>query len=185
MNELEIKLIDSLARINFIFQNEELYTECIKNFEGFSILGKNMGPFEKGKKYKMKLFEAAPLITNNVLMVSANEKCDNFDVQRYAIAERDDIKLHKMEHNLFLNKVKEFKKFMEKSVKEGEKPPDFLKNYDSYLLNIIESRLLKLLRLSKSEISLNEEQRLTKSEYILYKQISKLIKTWKGFFLAT
>lgn len=168
-------------RVNFIFKNEDLYAECIKDYEGFSLIGEKFGPFERGKKYKLKLFEALPFIENNILTVAPNAKCDNIDVQRYAINERDESRLIP-EKDFFLNKLKEFKRFMEKDVKDGTKPRNFLDNYNSYLSDIIDSRLLKLLKLSKSELSLDDERRLTDPEKLLWNHFNHLIKTWKNFF---
>ena len=184
MNKIETKLIDELNRINFIFQNEEIYTECEKSFNGFSLLGEKFGPFEKGKKYKLKVFLAIPFIDNNILKVVSSEKCDNVDVQRYAIAERDDQKLVLRDNKYFLNKIKEFKRFIKKNVKDGIKPKLDLDNFNSYMANIIDIRLLKLLRLSKAELSLNDEKRLTNSELLLYNHIYKFISIWRKFFLA-
>ena len=62
MNKIEADLVDILNRFNFIFKNEDIYTECIKNNESLSILGEKFGPFEKGKKYKLKLFLAIHLL---------------------------------------------------------------------------------------------------------------------------
>ncbi|GAG88697.1 unnamed protein product, partial [marine sediment metagenome] len=45
---MEERLANSLNRINFIFRNEKIIVECIKNSEGFSLLGESFGPFEKG-----------------------------------------------------------------------------------------------------------------------------------------
>ncbi|MFX1558217.1 MAG: hypothetical protein ACFFC9_13255 [Promethearchaeota archaeon] len=183
MNRIEAKLGDTLNRFNFIFKNEEIYTECIKYNEGFSILGENFGPFEKGKKYKLKLFLARPFIENNILKVAPSEKCDNTDVQRYAIAERDDQRLIQQDNKYFLNKIKEFQYFMEKKVKDRVKPMIDLDRYNSYLSDIINSRLLKLLRLTKSKLSLDDEKRLTNSEKALFDIIYDYINTWRTFYL--
>ena len=63
---IEERLSNSLSRINFIFQNEEIITECIKDFEGFSLLGESFGSYEKGKKYKLKLFSTIPFIEKGI-----------------------------------------------------------------------------------------------------------------------
>jgi hypothetical protein len=146
-------------------------------------MGESFGPFEKGKKYKLKFFEAMPFIGFKVLKLLSEEKCDNIDVQRYAISERDDQKLILSENNLFLNKIKEFKLFLEKEVREKNKPKIDLDRYLSYFVNVIDSRLLKLLRLARSELSLEDERRLTSSEKILFKKLYPLIKQWRMFFL--
>ncbi|MFX1257631.1 MAG: hypothetical protein ACFFAN_07225 [Promethearchaeota archaeon] len=180
MKQLKTKLINTLKRINFIFKNEEIYTECIRDFDGFSILGEKFS-FLKGKNYKLKFFIAKMFIKNNILKVAPNEKCDNIDVQRYAIAERDDQKFLQ-QSSYFLNKIKEFKSFVEKDVKDGIRPKLDLERFNSYTLNIIDSRLLKLLRLAKAELTLEDEQKLTYSEKVLYEQMYKLIKIWRNFF---
>jgi len=174
----------SLNRLNFIFRNEKITTECIKSFKGISLLGKSYGPFEKGKKYKLKLFSAFPLIENNILKVDLAEKCDNMDVQRYAISERDDPKIIKRENHLFLNRIKEFKRFLEYEIKKSHKPPIDLDKFISYTSNIVDGRLLKILKLAKADLSLEDEYRLTDSEKLLYKHLYKLIKKWRVFFLS-
>ena len=93
MKKIEEELSLNLNRVNFVFKNEEIITECLKNHGGFSLLGEQYGPFEKGNKYKLKYFLALPFIQNEVLKLNSSEKCDNIDVQRYAINERDDQKL--------------------------------------------------------------------------------------------
>ncbi len=173
---------NSLIRLNFIFLHEMIVTECIKNFEGFSLLGESFGPFEEGKKYKLKLFSAIPFIEKGILQVALTDKCDNIDVQRYAIEERDDSTLIKRSNKYFLNKIREFKRFMENDINRKNKPKIDLDRYQSYTSNIINSRLLKLLKLSMAELSLEEERRLTISEKILYENLYKLIKIWRGFF---
>jgi len=185
MNEIESDLNDSLMRFNFILKNKAFYMDCVKNLDAISVLGKNIGPFEKGKKYKMKLFEAIPFIDANVLIISDKEKCDNVTVQGYTIAEKDENRLVRRDDNLVLNKIREFKKFMEKAIRDGTKPRDFLNKYSADLMFLIDSRLNKLLLLSKTEISMDDERRLTSSEKYLYKQINKMIKTWRKFFLSS
>ncbi|MFW9999952.1 MAG: hypothetical protein ACFE9Q_03360 [Candidatus Hodarchaeota archaeon] len=176
------RLLNSLSRLNFIFKNEIVVTECIKDFEAFSLLGEWFGPFEKGKKYRIKLFSAIPFIERDILKVSPAEKCDNIDVQRYAIGERDDLKLIKRTNNYFLNKIKVFKQIMEMEVIKNNKPKIDLDRYNSYSSNIIDSRLLKLLKLSMAELSLDDERRLTYSEKLLYTYLYNLIKIWRDFF---
>ena len=93
LEKIEEELSLNLKRVNFIFKNEEIIMECLKSHGGFSFLGEQYGPFEKGNKYKLKHFLALPFIQNEILKLSSSEKCDNIDVQRYAISERDDQKL--------------------------------------------------------------------------------------------
>ena len=184
MNEIESDLNNSLMRFNFILKNEEFYMDCVKNLDTISVLGKNFGPFEKRKKYKMKLFEAVPFIDANVLIISDKEKCDNVTVQGYAIAEKDENRLVRRDNNLILNKIREFKKFMEKAIRDATKPHDFLNKYSADLTFLIDSRLNKLLLLSKTDISMDDESRLTSSERYFYKQVNKMIKIWRKFFLS-
>ncbi len=184
MEKIEDQLVDSLNRVNFIFKNEEMITECIKAYDGFSILGEAFGPFEKSKKYKLKYFVALPFIENDIMKISLDEKCDNFDVQRYAISERDDQRLIQRDNPYFLNKIKEFKKFIEKDVYDKNKPKKGLDLFKSFNINIIDSRLSKMLRLARSELSVDDEHKLTNSEKLLYKKLSNLIKVWRAFFLS-
>ncbi|MHA1350996.1 MAG: hypothetical protein ACTSPZ_09215 [Promethearchaeota archaeon] len=113
MEKIVVKLEDSLNRVNFIFKNEKITTECIDDYNRFSILGSNFGPFQKGEKYNLPFFVALSLIENNILKIAINEKCDNVDVQRYAISERDNQMLLQRDSLYFLNKIKEFKFFIE------------------------------------------------------------------------
>lgn len=181
--KIEDNFEDSLKRINFIFQNQELFTECIKNHDGFTLLGKKYGPFEKGKKYRLKFFVALSFIEHNILKIASQDKCDNIDVQRFAYGEREDQKLIKHNKNLFLNKIKEFRYFMEKDVKDNKKPWRFLESFSSYYGNIIDGRLLKVLRLAKSKITLDDERRLTMAEKVLAYKFHELISIWRNFFL--
>jgi len=87
------------------------------------------------------------------------------------------------EYVYFLNKIKEYRFFMHKDVKDNIKPKIDLDRFNSYLSNIIDSRLLKLLRLSKAELTLEDEKRLTRTEFVLYKFINHIINTWRDFFL--
>ena len=183
MESYEDHLASSLTRLNFIFRNEKITTECTKTFQGISLLGESFGPFEKGKKYRIKLYAVFPFIENNILKVDQTEKCDNIDVQRYAISERDDPKLIKRGNKLFLNRIKELKRFMDFEIDKGHKPSIDLDRFISYTSNIVDGRLIKILRLAKAEISLDDENRLTESEKILYKDLYDLIKIWREFFL--
>ena len=183
VNKVEYEFLDSLKRINFIFRNEDVYTECIKNHNGFSMLGDKLGPFEKGKKYKLKLFLAVPFIKNNILKVAPESKCDNVDLQRFAIEERDDQKIIQRENDYFLNKIKEFNLFMEKEVIESNKPQKFLDDYKSYFTSVLDSRILKIMRIAKSDTSVEVEKRLAASEHLLYNNIHKIINIWREFFL--
>ena len=182
IESLEEDLLASLIRMNFIFKNEEISTICIKNYKPFSLLGESFGPFEEGRKYRLKLFLAIPLIINNVLKITENEKCDNFDVQRYAIDERDEPKLILRKDKFFLNKIKEFKEFMENDIENKKKPPIDLDRYNSYMSNIIENRLLKLIKLARAELSLDDERRITASEKVLFDHLFNYIKVWRNFF---
>ncbi|MFX1398232.1 MAG: hypothetical protein ACFFAS_14455 [Promethearchaeota archaeon] len=184
MNDIEFDFSDILVRQNFIFQNEEIKTECLKNHGSFSILGKKFGPFEKGKEYRLKFFIASPFIAEGVLKIASSEKCDNLVVQRYAIAERDDQKLVRREKDHFLNMIKEFKVFMEKDVNKGVRPSVDMDRYKSYQINILDNRLLKLLKLTKTSLSPDNERRMTSSERILYSKVHTLITAWRSFFLT-
>jgi len=184
LEKIENQLEDSLKRVNFIFRNEEITTECISAYDGFSILGEAFGPFEKSKKYKLKYFIALPFIENNIMKISSNEKCDNVDVQRYAISERDDQRLIQRDNQYFLNKIKEFKTFIEKDVHDKNKPKVGLDRFKSFNINIIDSRLSKMLRLARTELSVDDERKLTNSEKLLYEKLSELFKVWRAFFLS-
>ena len=183
MEQIEIQLEDSLNRVNFIFKNEEITTEGINDHNGFSILGESFGPFEKGKKYRLPYFIALPFIENNILKIESREKCDDTDVQRYAISERDDQKLSQRESKFFLNKIKEFRFFIEKEVIEKKVPKLDLDRFNSYSINIVDNRLLKLLKLARTNLSLNDERKLTTSEKIIFSKIFNIIKAWRTFFL--
>ena len=183
MEQIEIQLEDSLNRVNFIFKNEEITTEGISDHNGFSILGESFGPFEKGKKYRLPYFIALPFIENNILRIDSREKCDNTDVQRYAISERDDQKLLHRENKFFLNKIKEFRVFIEKEVIDNKIPKLDLDRFNSYSINIVDSRLLKLLKLARTSLSLNDERKLTTSEKLLFTKFFNVIKAWRDFFL--
>ncbi len=185
MNKIDENLSDILKRYNFIFKNKEITVECVKNVESFSIVTDKFGPFETGKKYKLKQFLAEPFIKNNAFKIVPAEKCDNIDVQRYTIAERDDQKLVRQENNDFLlDKIKEFKSFIKKEVNDGTKLRRDLENYNSYFSNLIDSRLDKLLRMSKSTLSEDEQAKLTISEKILFKRVNELVISWKNHFLS-
>ena len=177
------QLSNSLKRINFMFKNEKITTECVKSYEGFTLLGESFGPFEKGKKYKIKLFSAIPFIMHEILDIIQSEKCDNVDVQRYAIGERDDQKLIQTEDGFFLNKIKEFKQFMRNDIKNKNKPQINLDRYNSYSSSMVDNRLLKLLKLAKTELSVDDERRLTISEKILFDILFKLINNWRNFYI--
>ncbi len=183
MEDLGGQLTYSLKRINFMFKNEKITTECVKSYDGFTLLGESFGPYEKGKKYKIKLFSAIPFIINEVLEISQSEKCDNVDVQRYAISERDDQKLIQTEDNFFLNKIKVFKQFMKNDIKNKNIPQINLDRYNSYSTSIVDNRLFKLLKLAKTELSLDDERRLTISEKLLFDIFFKIIKNWRDFFI--
>jgi len=183
LKKIEYEFVDSLQRINLIFRNEDIYTECTKNHAGFTILGEKLGPFEKGKKYKLKFFLAVPFIKNNILKVASESKCDNVDLQRFAIEERDDQKLIQRENEFFLNKIKEFHLFLEKDVIENKKPQKFLDDYKSYHTSVIDSRMLKIMRMAKSDLSVDVEKRLAVSEHFLYNSIHKNVNIWREFFL--
>ena len=184
MNQIEVQLEDSLNRVNFIFKNEEIITECISEYNGFTILGELFGPFERGKKYRLAYFIALPFIENNILKIDSREKCDNTDVQRYAISERDDQSLIYRENKFFLNKVKEFRFLFEKEVIENKKPKLDLDRFSSYSINLIDNRLLKLLKLARASLSLDDERKLTNSEKVLFSKLFELIKVWRDFFLV-
>ncbi len=183
MTKIEQNFIDSLRRINFIFRNEEVSIECVKQYDQFTLLGEKIGPFEQGKSYKLKFFKAIPFIENGILKIKSSKKYDNVDVQRFAIGERDDQRLVNRNDDFFLNKIKEFKKILEKDVNDKIRLQLDLDRYNSYTSDIIDSRLLKLLRLAKTELSLDDERRLTLSERLLFKRIYKLIDVWKKFLL--
>ena len=185
MAKIEIPLDDALNRINFIFKNEEILTECVNNHEGVSFLGESFGPFEKGKRYKMKYFSAIPFIEKDILTINHEEKCDDKDIQRFAVNEVNiGEKLTKQDDPYFLVKLKEFRMLIEKAVNEKKKPKIDLDRYNSYTSNYIDNRLIKILKLSKTEISLEDEKKLTTSEKALFKIISDIIKNWRRFFLS-
>ena len=131
----------------------------------------------------MRLFQAVPFIEKSILKIHSSEKCDNIDVQRYAIAERDTEQLIQQEQIYFLNKLKEFRRFMEKDITDELRPRIDLDNFNSYVINIIDHRLLKILKLSKTELSLDGERRLTNSEQLIFNRVQELVNTWRNFYL--
>ena len=183
LNRIQESLIDSLYRLNFIAKNEEILTECVKEYRAFSILGEKFGPFEIGKKYKLKLFKAIQFIKFHILKIVSEEKYDSIDMQRYAITERDDPRLTFLKDNRFINKLKEFRIFTKLDIENGIKPQNFLDNYNSYFQSLLDSRLQKILRMSKSELSIDDEKRLSDPEQVLFKIIHEIISTWRNFFL--
>jgi hypothetical protein len=172
-----------LSRLNFIYKNQTITTKCIKDHPGVPILGETYGPYQKDKEYNLKFFIALPFIKNGYLRVKDTEKCDNVDVMNYAIEEGDNESLIRRENKYFLNKIKEFRYFMEREVEKKSRPEVELKRYKSYHASIVDSRLSKLLRLAKVDLSLNDEQKLTNSEIGLFNQFSRKIKIWRDFFL--
>ena len=157
---------------------------CLKNYNGFSLLDEKFGPFEKGKEYRLNLFKAIPLIENEILKVNDEEKCDNNIVQRHAIAERDNQKLVRQESTFFLDKVREFRRFIEIEIQKGLRPHLDNDKYNSYIMSISDIRILKLLKLTKTELSLDDERRFTLSEQVLFGRIYKLVKAWREFYLS-
>jgi len=182
--KIEEKLTAPLKRINFIFQNKKIVTECIQDHNEVQVLDMKIGPFKKGKRYNLKFFIAVKLINQNILKIPSEDKCDNVVMQRFAMRERDDHKLIELEDKLFLNKIKEFRNFIKKALKEGTIPKINFDKFNSYMGNFVDSRLLKLLRLGSINLSVEDEQRLTNSEKVFYKKISDLIKSWRSFFLT-
>jgi DNA replication initiation complex subunit (GINS family) len=67
---------------------------------------------------------------------------------------------------------------------DKNKPKVGLDRFKSFTINIVDSRLSKMLRLARSELSVDDELKLTNSEKLLYKKLSKLIKVWRAFFLS-
>jgi DNA replication initiation complex subunit (GINS family) len=82
-----------------------------------------------------------------------------------------------------LNKIKEFREFMKMDIKNKNKPQINLDRYNSYSVSMVDNRLFKLLKLAKTELSLDDERRLTISEEILFEILFKLIKNWRNFFI--
>jgi len=184
MTNIEENFTESIKRINFNFLNQELPMICLKNYDGFSLLNEKFGPFEKGKEYRLKVFKAIPFIENEILKVSDEEKCDNNIVQRHAIAERDNQKLARQDSSFFLNKIREFRRFIEIEINKGVRPHLAIDKYNSYIMSIVDIRLLKLLKLTKTELSIDDERRLTFSEQALFNKIYKLVKVWREFYLS-
>jgi len=184
LNKIEIQLKDSLNRVNFIFKNEEILTEGANDYVGCNILGESFGPFEKGKKYRLPYFVALPFIKNNILRIDSKEKCDNTDVQRYAMSERDDQRLIHRENKFFLNKIKEFRFLLEREVIENKIPKLDLDRFSSYSINLIDNRLLKLLKLARANLSLDDERKLTSSEKLLFTKLYEILSVWRDFFLT-
>jgi len=83
-----------------------------------------------------------------------------------------------------LNKIKEFRFFIEKEVTEKKIPKLDLDRFNSYSINIVDSRLLKLLKLARTSLSLNDERKLTTSERLLFTKLFDIIKVWRDFFLT-
>lgn len=183
MERVEENFGNYLSRLNFIYKNQNITTKCIKDHPGISLLGENYGPYQKGKEYNLKFYIAVPFIKNGYLKVNETEKCDNVDVMNYAVEEGEDESLIRRENKQFLNKIKEFRYFMEREVEKNLRPEVELKRYKSYHASIVDSRLSKLLRLAKVDLSLNDEQKLTNSEIGLFNQFSRKIKIWRDFYL--
>ncbi|TFF98306.1 MAG: hypothetical protein EU547_01875 [Promethearchaeota archaeon] len=184
MLQIEESFTESLKRINFTFQNHKILTECIQDYKDINLFNTKLGPFKKGKKYSLKFFVAAHLINQNILKILPEERCDNVVVQRFAMRERENQELKELEDPLFLNKLKEFRRFIKLEMRKGEIPKFNFDKFNSFMANLIDSRLLKLLKLGSINLSVDDEHTLTSSEKVFYKKVSKLIKAWREFFLS-
>ncbi len=183
MNNIDINISEILSRIRYLYLNNDVYVTCLDSYKGFKVLDLEVGPFEKGSKYKVKQFIADSLIHYNIFEKLPGEKLDNLDVQRHAISERDNQKLEKKNNPLFLMNIRENKRDMLNDVENKKKTKMDFDRYNSYMSNIIYNRLLKSLRLSTTEISTAEENRLTTSEKKLFSILNKIILEWLNFFL--
>ena len=183
MKDLKAQLKEELRRIELKFKNERVLTKCVKNHDGVQMLGDKIGPFKKDKKYKLKFFEALPFIKNDILIIDESERIDNVAVQRHAIAERDNHGLMGKDSKYFLTKIKHFKFFMEKEVLDKLKPQEFLDRFNSFFSNLIDARLLKLLKLAKAKIGAEEERKMTHSEQLIFELLRQIILVWRKSFL--
>ncbi|MBD3254635.1 MAG: hypothetical protein GF383_06055, partial [Candidatus Lokiarchaeota archaeon] len=141
MKKIEQDLTDLLYRFNFIFKNVEVICECIDDFPEFTILEKSFGPFKRNKKYRLQFFIAEIFVERNVLKIDNKENLNYTDVQRYAIAESDDMRLTIQNNSYFFNKIKEFHTFTKKEVIDGKKHQKFLDNFNSYFASFLDTRL--------------------------------------------
>ena len=80
--------------------------------------------------------------------------------------------------------LKSWKTFIEIEIQKGLRPHLDKDKYNSYIMSILDNRLLKLLKLTKTELSIDDERRLTFSEQALFSKIYILVKSWREFYLS-
>ena len=73
---------------------------------------------------------------------------------------------------------------MEKEVNENKIPKRDLDLFSSHSINLVDNRLLKLLKLARASLSLDDERKLTSSEKLVFSKLYDIIKTWRNFFLT-
>ncbi|MFX0076084.1 MAG: hypothetical protein ACFE96_11615, partial [Candidatus Hermodarchaeota archaeon] len=67
---------------------------------------------------------------------------------------------------------------------ENKIPVPDLGRFSSYSASIVDNRLLKLLKLARASLSLDDERKLTNSEKLLFAKLFDIIQLWRNFFLA-
>jgi len=73
---------------------------------------------------------------------------------------------------------------VEKEVNENKIPKRDLDLFSSHSINLVDNRLLKLLKLARASLSLDDERKLTSSEKLVFSKLYDIIKTWRNFFLT-
>ena len=74
---------------------------------------------------------------------------------------------------------------MEIDIEKKKTPQINLDRYSSFSSSIVDLRMLKLLKLAKTEPSLNDERLLTIPEKKLFALLNSFIKQWRNFFITS
>lgn len=182
MLKLETEIILYLERLKIIFLNKMIVVECIKDCDRINLFSENIGPFKRGRTYKLPFWKIKPFFERNYCKIQSKNEINSSLIQQFAENERDNTKLVKRQNNFFVE-IKELKRLIKNKIENKIYPKEELIKFQLHLESLLHQRISKIEKLATSTPSIEIMGRLTDTEKILFEGFRSLIKDFKEFLL--
>lgn len=143
-----------------------------------------VGPFKKGNSYSIPLWQANILREFNVAEMGEGNSLGCADIQKQVTLESSIQKLGALPKNFFFNARCE-EEVLLSHIRGNIKPKDMGRRFSSYIYDLLQVRLSKLLKLATTTPTKTARRDLPEEEQMLLDRLAKIIDEWTSFFLKS
>ena len=171
----------NLEDLDFIFENEKVKVIANRNHPEIKLAGLTIGPFEEAKEYEIMYWAAKELEKMGIVKFREEERLDL--IKLYKIHWKERAQTSRTIAQLPESFYPKLRRFLEELKRKAVKDPEKMRDYEKAIRiakDIVNCRLRKIVLLASTATKTNQFlEKLTEEEKILYRQISRIIKSWR------